>query len=59
MLVLIAGNDWKMHSFGLKKKQKTNFLPQGGHLAKIPHQAQRNNHVLGVNLELSALQSDI
>ena len=35
------------------------FSSQGGHLAKIPHQAQRNYHVLGVNLELSALQSDI
>mgnify|MGYP001800285005 CR=1 FL=1 len=33
--------------------------PQGGLLAKIPHWAQRNNHVLEVSLELSALQSDI
>ena len=33
--------------------------PPGGHLTKIPHKAQQNNHVLGVNLELSALQSDI
>ena len=34
-------------------------LTPWGALSKNTHQAQRNNHVLGVNLELSALQSDI
>ena len=42
-----------------RKLMRAQVLSPGGALSKNTHQAQWDNHVLGVNLELSALQNDI